>query len=180
MRRRDKRLNGKGAGWIGAILALGLAGAASGQEFDTRIAMSQRGPATYYVPAAVGGLDPAPFLVDTGAGLTTINEATLEALQARNAATFVRELRGRLANGDILSVPVYRLQGLAIGDDCRIGELEAAVFPGHTRQILGLNALRAAGPFIFSFEPPELVLSHCSGKRIAAGGPEDPPGRPGS
>ena len=142
--------------------------------------MTRYGPATYYVPAAVGGLEPAPFLVDTGAGLTTINQATLEALQARNAATFVRELRGRLANGDTLKVPVYRLQDLAIGDRCRIGELEAAVFPGRTRQILGLNALRAAGPFIFSFEPPELVLSHCNGERIAAGGPEGPPGRPGS
>lgn len=180
MRTRDKRLNGKDGVRISAILALGLSGMAMGQEFDTRIAMSRQGPATYYVPAAVGGLDPAPFLVDTGAGLTTINEVTLEALQARNAATFVRELRGRLANGDILSVPVYRLSGLAIGERCRIGELEAAVFPGRTRQILGLNALRAAGPFIFSFEPPELVLSHCGGERVAAGAPEGTPGRPGS
>ena len=42
------------------------------------------------------------------------------------------------------------------------------------------NGNSLTGPFIFSFEPPELVLSHCNGERIAAGGPEGPPGRPGS
>ena len=33
------------------------------------------------------------------------------------------------------------------------------MFPGKTRQILGLSALRQAAPFIFSLNPPELVLS---------------------
>jgi hypothetical protein len=41
--------------------------------------------------------------------------------------------------------------------------VEAAVFPGKTRQILGLSALKKAAPFIFSMDPPNLVLSNCTG-----------------
>ena len=50
-----------------------------------------------------------------------------------------------------------------IGGQCPLEDIEVAVFPGNTRQILGLSTLRQASPFIFSMDPPQLVLSNCIG-----------------
>jgi hypothetical protein len=61
-----------------------------------------------------------------------------------------------------MNVPVYAIEALSIGNGCWLNNVEAAVFPGKTRAILGLNALQRAAPFIFSFEPPRLVLSNCT------------------
>jgi len=58
-------------------------------------------------------------------------------------------------------VPVYVIRSLTIGENCRLRNVEAAVFPGATRQILGLSALKKAAPFTFSFDPPHLTLSNC-------------------
>ena len=100
-------------------------------------------------------------MVDTGSGYMTINEETLAALQSLEQASYLRSMQGILANGTEIKVPVYQLANLNIGGGCQLQNIEAAVFPGKTRQILGLNALKKAGPFIFSFEPPQLVLSNC-------------------
>jgi hypothetical protein len=70
-------------------------------------------------------------------------------------------MRGRLANGSEIDVPVYAIEALSVGGGCWLRDVEAAVFPGSTRAILGLNALQRTAPFIFSFEPPRLVLSNC-------------------
>ena len=43
------------------------------------------------------------------------------------------------------------------------------MFPGKTRQILGLSALRQAAPFIFSMNPPKLVLCNCTDRLAEAG-----------
>jgi hypothetical protein len=45
-------------------------------------------------------------------------------------------------------------------------DVETAVFDTK-RQILGLSVLNRAAPFIFSVDPPELVLSNCTGREIA-------------
>ena len=39
----------------------------------------------------------------------------------------------------------------------------------HRPRILGLSALRQAAPFIFSMNPPTLVLSHCTARLNEAG-----------
>jgi len=49
----------------------------------------------------------------------------------------------------------------------RLQNVEAVVFPSTKRQILVLNVLNRSVPFIFSMNPPELVLSHCTGKGLA-------------
>ncbi len=74
---------------------------------------------------------------------------------------YLRDLIGVLANGDEIRVPVYALAFVRIGGICVLENVEAAVFPGSTRQILGLSALLKAAPFIFSTDPPKLELSHC-------------------
>jgi hypothetical protein len=60
-----------------------------------------------------------------------------------------------------MRVQVYRLSAINIGGQCWLRDVDAAVFPGKTRQILGLSALRKTSPFMFSMEPPELSLSNC-------------------
>jgi predicted aspartyl protease len=130
-------------------------------EFDVTVPMHDKGLATYYVHAQVADLGASEFMVDTGSGYLTINEQTLIALQERKQAQYVKELRAILANGTELIIPVYAINQLRIGN-CTIRNVEAAVFPARTRQILGLSALNKAAPFTFSIDPPELVLSNCA------------------
>ena len=117
--------------------------------------------ATYYVEGEIGGVGPIDMLVDTGSGYLTINQAALDDLLKRERAGFVRKLTGVLADGSELEVPVYSIDAMRIGQSCWLRDIEAAVFPGKTRFILGLSALQKAGPFIFDFDPPSLTLSGC-------------------
>lgn len=130
-------------------------------EFDVTVPMYDKGRATYYVNAQVADLGASEFMVDTGSGYVTINEQTLSALQERKQARYVKELRAILANGSELIIPVYAINQLRIGT-CTLRNVEAAVFPARTRQILGLSALNKAAPFTFSVDPPELILSNCA------------------
>lgn len=146
------------ASWSGALA----------DEFKTSIPMRHGGAATYYVTGQIGDLAEMDFMVDTGSGFLTINETTLELLKSNNQVRYLRNLRGILANGNQMLVPVYRISELNIGGNCSLRDVEAAVFPGTTRQILGLSALKKASPFIFSVDPPNLVLSHCPRAEIAS------------
>ncbi|WP_372523299.1 TIGR02281 family clan AA aspartic protease [Sulfuricaulis sp.] len=139
---------------------------ALGDDSDVTVPMYDKGRATYYVNAQIADLGPSEFMVDTGSGYMTINEQTLNALQERKQVQYVKELRAILANGTELVIPVYTIDELRIGT-CTLRNVEAAVFPARTRQILGLSALNKAAPFTFSVDPPELVLSNCTQKADA-------------
>ena len=143
-------------------LLAGAYGLAAAGEFDTRVAMRANSATTFYVQGEIAGLGSVDLMVDTGSGYMTINEEMLAALQNTGRIRYVKQLRGRLANGTEMDVPVYAIEAVSIGNGCWLKDVEAAVFPGNTRAILGLNALQRAAPFIFSFEPPQLVLSHCA------------------
>lgn len=153
---------------IGLLVAAGLAGAASAAEFDSHVPMRDKGAATYYVDGEIRGLGRVDFMVDTGSGFMTINEETLAVLMRSGDAIYMRDLSGILADGTTKRVPVYRLTQVRIGPACTLRDVEAAVFPGKTRQILGLSALRQAAPFIFSMNPPKLVLSNCTQQVVEA------------
>lgn len=146
--------------WLSAW-ALGAACPALAERFDTSIPMYDKGAATLYVSSYVSGLGATEMMVDTGSGYLTINEEALKALTAQGKAHYVKQLRGVLANGSEMVVPVYRLDALRLGSECWLRDVHAAVFPGRTRFILGLSALAKASPFIFEFNPPQLVLSNC-------------------
>jgi hypothetical protein len=60
-----------------------------------------------------------------------------------------REPRWGWVNPSAGTVPIYRLAAITIGNDCHFHNVEAAVFPGDTRNILGLSALNKACPFFF-------------------------------
>lgn len=145
---------------VTAVLA-GTVGLASAGEFDTTVDMRATSATTFYVEGRIAGLGDVDLMVDTGSGYMTINEDMLAQLAQAGRVRYVKDLRGRLANGNELTVPVYAIEAVSIGGGCWLKDVEAAVFPGATRAILGLNALQRAAPFIFSFEPPRLVLSNC-------------------
>ncbi len=152
-------------------LSLVLAPAAFSGQFDATIPMKDKGAISYYVPGHIEGAGEIDFMVDTGSSYMTINEETLAALKKEGKARYLRKLRGRLANGSELVVPVYAVNAVRIGSGCFFRNVEAAVFPGRTRHILGLSALSKAAPFVFSMDPPSLVLSHCTegpGQELAA------------
>ena len=155
------------------LISLALAGfllmetaAVMAGKFDARIPMTIGTAMTYYVQGRFGTLKDTDFMVDTGSGFLTINRATLDELLERRLATYKRDLPGVLADGTKVEVPVYQVVQFSIGP-CLLKNVEAAVFPSTQRQILGLNVLNQSAPFIFSVNPPELVLSHCTGEGMA-------------
>lgn len=126
------------------------------------IPMQAKGAATYYIKGNIRGLGSTEFMVDTGSGYVTINEHTLAILKGKGEAIYVKDLMGILADGQRKVFPVYRIASIRLGDDCELRNVEAAVFPGRTRQILGLSGLKQAGAFTFSFDPPQLTLANCA------------------
>lgn len=162
------------------ISLLFFASSLSADEFSVDVPMHLKNAYTYYISGQVGEVSPSEFMVDTGSSYMMINEITLAQLQDSGDARYLRELTGVLANGDEMQVPIYTVSTLRIGDNCVLEDVEAAVFPGDTRQILGLSALLKAAPFIFSTEPPKLQLSHCQSAEADTGsqpelaaGPQD-------
>lgn len=143
--------------WLLALLATG---AAVADSFHT-IPMNQKRLATYYIQASMQGSGSVEFMVDTGAGYTTINEHTLQQLLLVDNAVYVGELTGVMADGSQHQLPVYRIKRLVLGTGCVLDNIEAAVFPEKTRMLLGLSALKKAAPFTFSTNPPSLGLSNC-------------------
>ncbi|WP_455365964.1 retroviral-like aspartic protease family protein [Kaarinaea lacus] len=101
------------------------------------------------------------FMVDTGSGYVAINEQSLEKLKQKNQVEYLRDIKGKLANGKIYRLPIWRLSSLTLNEQCTLKNIEVAVFPGNTRQLLGLSALKKAAPLEISFDPPQLVLTSC-------------------
>ena len=143
-----------------ALLALFPVDGVSAASFKT-IPMNQKQLATYYVEANMHGSGAVEFMVDTGAGYTTINEDTLALLKRAGNADYIGELTGVMADGSQHRLPVYRIKHLVLGKECVLNNVEAAVFPHNTRMLLGLSALEKAAPFVFSTNPPRLSLSNC-------------------
>lgn len=143
-------------------LLLVMTGATHAARFDQQIPMRVTKASTFYVGGYLNGFGAVDMMVDTGSSYTTINQAALEVLQGNGAVTYVKDLTGIMADGTRKIVPVYRISNMSIGNGCVLHDVEAAVFPGDTRYILGLSALKLAAPFVFSMEPPTLVLSNCA------------------
>ena len=144
-----------------SLLLLILFSPLHANETGTSLSMREKGASTYYIDGFITGYGSTEFMVDTGSGYTTINENTLKILQGSGNAIYLKDLMGILADGTEKIVPVYRLRKLQLGDSCELYNVEAAVFPGKTRHILGLNTLKKTGAFTFSFEPPVLQLKAC-------------------
>lgn len=142
------------------LLCLALP-AFAGQN-SVAVPIHKKGASTFYIKGKLGSLAAADFMVDTGSGYLVINQQSLTQLKQNGQAQYVKEIRGILANGKKFVVPVWRIARFTIADQCVLRDVEAAVFPGKTRQILGLTALQKAAPFSLSFDPPQMTFSHCT------------------
>lgn len=142
---------------------LSLAGGVSwAEKFDHTVPMHKKHLATYYVQGEISGFGAVELMVDTGAGYMTINQQILSTLQAAGQAEYVKDLTGVLADGSRIGISVYRIEQIKVGEQCVLRDVEAALFPTQARMLLGLSALQKAAPFVFSTDPPRLVLSKCS------------------
>jgi predicted aspartyl protease len=130
---------------------------------DVRIALQPKSTSTYYVMGAVDGLAIGELLLDTGSGYVALNRETFDRLKAHQRPRFVKTLDAVMADGSEARVPVYHLARLELGETCIIRDVEAAILPSGSRNILGMSALHKASPFTISVSPPALTLSNCTG-----------------
>jgi len=125
------------------------------------VPMQNIGFGTYYVSVKLAGMANSQFMVDTGSGYVAINQVSLDKLKQNNEVTYLRDIKGVMANGKSYIVPIWKVSSLTLNERCTLKDVEVAVFPGKTRQILGLSALKKAAPLQISFDPPQLVLGSC-------------------
>lgn len=137
-------------------LLLLASAATAGPAAFTAVALQKHDAGTYYVDGALRGYGDLRMLVDTGSSYLVISETVLGRLMESDNARYSRELHGIMADGSARIIPVYRISALRLGQDCWVHDVEAAVFPGQTRAILGMNVLMQVAPFTFSAEPAEL------------------------
>jgi clan AA aspartic protease (TIGR02281 family) len=135
--------------------------AAAGTPAFTAVALQKHDAGTFYVAGAIEGYGELRMLVDTGSSYVVIGEAVLAKLQKTEGAVYSRDLEGVMADGSKRVIPLYRLAALRIGESCWVHDVEAAVFPGQTRPILGMNILSRVAPFTFSADPPQLAVQQC-------------------
>lgn len=143
------------------LAALGLLPLAAAAQTAMTVALEKQTAGTFYIDGAIQGYGELAMLVDTGSSYMVISERILARLKAAEQAKFSRELEGMMADGSRRVVPMYRIASLRLGKGCWLENIEAAVFPGDARPILGMNVLARLAPFTFSAEPPELALNRC-------------------
>lgn len=141
------------------VLVSPWAGADTEQQM---IPMQTYGASTYYINSEILGAGQYSMLVDTGSAYSVINEETLASLNSKGQAYFVKNLRGKMADGSEKVVPLYRIAAINLGGNCLIKDIHAAILPGKTRQIIGISTLMRAAPFAMSFDPPMLSLNQCA------------------
>ncbi len=142
--------------------------AGAADPFGIALPMQQQASGNYYVTGTLSGVVRADFLVDTGSGYVSLSPATFAQLKSLPGTEFQRVIVGSMANGHALKVRVYRVDRLALGEHCVLRDVEVAVMPGASRDILGLSALRRVAPFAMNLETPALLLSGCDAPLAAA------------
>lgn len=137
-----------------------MAAASAGETVTVPLQATDAG--TLYVATSIAGHGVGDFLVDTGSSYVAIDRNTLQRVRKSGNVELVKHISAVMADGSETAVPVYRLSRLTIGADCVLDNVEAAVLPNQTRNILGLSALSKAAPFAISLDPPSLILTGCT------------------
>lgn len=138
---------------LGLLLA-GWAGVASADT--VQIALAEAITGTYYVKAGINSRVETELLLDTGSGYVSLSSKTFARVRENVHSLPERTITGILADGKSVSVPVYRIAELKLGNDCVLRDVEVAVFAHAAHDILGLNALKQMQPFTLQLDPPQL------------------------
>ncbi|HEY0962269.1 MAG TPA: retropepsin-like aspartic protease [Pseudomonadales bacterium] len=139
--------------YLGSLLVLCASGA---QAEPVAIALEAAASGTFYVSASLNAGIETDLLLDTGSGYVSLSKRTFERVTAGTHPQPERTITGILADGNAVSVPIYRLAELKLGSDCVLHDVEVAVFRNAARDILGLNALKQMQPFTLQLDPPQL------------------------
>jgi predicted aspartyl protease len=131
------------------------------EPVEQLIPMQISGASTYYINTEIPGAGQYSMLVDTGSAYSVINEETLASLNSSGDVKFIKQLRGRMADGSEKLVPLYRIAAINLGGSCLIRDVDVAILNGNSRQIIGISTLMRAAPFGMSFDPPMLSLNQC-------------------
>ena len=133
----------------------------SAQAIDVNVPIDKSQSGSLYVEAVINSNIRSQFLVDTGAGMITLNRELFKQISESGKVEKTGEIAARLANGKYETMNLYKIKSFSIGENCNLGEMEVAVMKRAGRNILGLSALSIAAPFAVHIEPLELVLSGC-------------------
>lgn len=144
---------------------------ACASDVQVTLPLAEHGMSTYYARVTVQGTAERSYMVDTGAGYTTINQSMLKQLKKDGQVEFKRCITAVMADGSEKSVDIYSVRKMTLGGNCNFHNVEVAVLPGTSRTILGMSLLKRAAPFTFNAEPPSLSLGQCdeTGERVALG-----------
>lgn len=145
-----------------AVLGFSVLSPALAADF-TEVALRKHDAGTFYVDGALKGYGDLRMLVDTGSSYLVISQTILDDLLKAGQARYARKLEGIMADGSTRVIPVYRISAVRLGAKCWVNDVEAAVLPGQTRPILGMNILSRLAPFTFSADPPQLGVQQCQG-----------------
>ncbi len=129
------------------------------EDVNVPIDKSQSG--NLYVNAVINSNVHSQFMVDTGAGMITLNRELFKQISRNGKVEKVGKIAARLANGKLETMSLYKVQSFSIGENCNLGEMEVAVMKHSGRNILGLSALIMVAPFSIHTSPMELILSGC-------------------
>lgn len=147
--------------WFFLIVTALVAGASFAHEFTHRVPMTVHASGNVYVTARFESGPATELLVDTGSGFVALSKQTFAPLKALDSTLFVRRMHATMAGGRTTTLPVYRIASLTLGADCVVRDVEVAVLPGRSANILGLSALRQVQPFAVDLDSPTLFLTHC-------------------
>jgi len=131
------------------------------QAADVNVPIDKSKSGSLYVEAVINSGIRSHFLVDTGAGMITLNRELFEQISESGKVEKTGEIAARLANGKYEKMDLYKIESFSIGENCNLGEMEVAVMKRAGRNILGLSGLSIAAPFAVHINPLELVLSGC-------------------
>jgi predicted aspartyl protease len=147
---------------------LTLPGAASAERFGHAAPLERKPSGNYYLDVSLAPGMSEEFLVDTGSGYVVLTKATFDAVRDLPGTRHLRDITGRMANGKSARARIYHLARLELAGNCVLEDVEVAVIPGSTRNILGLSALRRVAPFAMELSPPKLLYSACATSSLAA------------
>lgn len=147
-------------GFIAWLATLAAGHSALALDFAYEVPLSRNASGTYYLQAEVGA-ERADFLLDTGAGMVTVNRDLFDRLRAAGTLQSVRRIAVRLANNDLRPVDVYEVAHFELAEGCELGPIEIAVLDRGGRNLLGLSALGRTGPFAVDTTASALLLHHC-------------------
>ncbi len=124
----------------------------------TIVPMELRGK-THYTEVAINGIV-EPFLIDTGAGQTFINENTYAVLNALGELRYIKTLYFRQADGSVLEGKLFAVDEMHIGD-CRLLNEYVIYAKFVDSSILGNLTLQRVSPFVFDPANNRIILSNC-------------------